>query len=212
MSREKALVKNTAIITIGKVCTQLITFFLLPVYTAMLSTAEYGTVDLLNTLISLLLPIITFQIEQAVFRNLLDNREKIENQKSAITTTLVIVTLQSFLYLILFLIISPLIKNEYKYFLATNVIANIFSSVLLEISIIKQLAKKKYITKIQSKMNGVVFTYDSKKFDNTCLSDLIQKYGNKIKFSSGIKPMITLKIDKPGEKELIKQVKTYLVN
>lgn len=83
---------------------------------------------------------------------------------------------------------------------------------LLEISRIKQLAKNKYVTKIQSKVNGVVFTYDSNKFDNTCLSGLIQKYGNKIKFSSGIKPMITLKIEKSGEKELIKQVKNYLEN
>ena len=67
MNREKSLVKNTIIITIGKICTQLITFLLLPVYTALLSTEEYGTVDLLNTLVSLCLPIVTFQIEQALF-------------------------------------------------------------------------------------------------------------------------------------------------
>ena len=134
MSREKTLIKNTAIITIGKISTQLITFFLLPIYTAVLSTAEYGTVDLLNTLISLMLPIVTFQIEQAVFRNLIENRNNINNQKGAITTTLVTVSLQVILYLIVFMIISPLIKNDYKYFLVTNVIANIFSSIFLQIS------------------------------------------------------------------------------
>ena len=68
MNREKSLLKNTIIITIGKVCTQMISFFLLPLYTGILSTEEYGTVDLLNTLVSLLLPIVTFQIEMAVFR------------------------------------------------------------------------------------------------------------------------------------------------
>ena len=76
MNREKGLIKNTLIITIGKICTQLITFFLLPLYTSILSTEEYGIVDLLNTLVSLLLPIITFQVEQAVFRKLIDNRNK----------------------------------------------------------------------------------------------------------------------------------------
>ena len=81
---------------------------------------------------------------------------------------------------------------------------------LLEISRIKQLAKKKYITKIASKMNGVVFTYDNSKFDNNSVSDLIKKYGTRIKFSSGIKPMITLKIDKLGEKEILKEVKNFL--
>ena len=76
MNRERALFKNTVIITIGKICTQLITFFLLPLYTSILTTEEYGTVDLLNTLASLLLPIVTFQVEQAVFRRLIDNRDK----------------------------------------------------------------------------------------------------------------------------------------
>ena len=40
MSREKQLAKNTLIITLGKICTQLITFFLLPLYTGILSTEE----------------------------------------------------------------------------------------------------------------------------------------------------------------------------
>ena len=78
MTKEKYLFKNAFIITIGKICTQLITFFLLPLYTAVLSTEEYGTVDLVTTLSMLLLPIITFQAEQAIFRELLENRT---NQK-----------------------------------------------------------------------------------------------------------------------------------
>ena len=83
MSREKQLAKNTLIITIGKICTQLITFFLLPLYTGILSTEEYGIVDLLNTLVSLLLPIVTFQVEQAMFRELIEVRAN-ENKKKEI--------------------------------------------------------------------------------------------------------------------------------
>ena len=86
-----------------------------------------------------------------------------------------------------------------------NEIAN-----LLEISRIKQLAKEKYLTKIQSRGNSVVFTYDTNKFDNNSLSDIIKKYGNRIKFSAGIKPMITLKIEKQGEKGLLQEVKEFL--
>lgn len=134
MSREKSLVKNTIIITIGKVCTQLITFFLLPVYTALLSTEEYGTIDLLNTLVSLCLPIVTFQIEQALFRHLIDSRNNESEIKNTITTTFVTITVQSIIYLLLFAVISPFIHNQYKYYLATNVIACIFSSIMLQIS------------------------------------------------------------------------------
>ena len=134
LSRGKNLVKNTIIITIGKVCTQLITFFLLPIYTALLSTEEYGTVDLLNTLVSLCLPIVTFQIEQALFRRLIDNRDNESEIKNTISTTIFTIILQSLIYLILFCIIAPFIHNDYKYFLATNVIACIFSSIMLQIA------------------------------------------------------------------------------
>ena len=81
---------------------------------------------------------------------------------------------------------------------------------LLEISRIKQLAKKKNLIKIQSRKNSIVFTYESNKFDNTSLSDMIEKYGNRIQFSSGLKPMITLKLEKQGEKGLLQEVKEFL--
>lgn len=51
MSRIKDLAKNTLIITIGRISTQFITFLLLPLYTALLTTEEYGTVDLITTLV-----------------------------------------------------------------------------------------------------------------------------------------------------------------
>lgn len=81
---------------------------------------------------------------------------------------------------------------------------------LLEISRIKQLAKKKNLIKIQSRKNSIVFTYESNKFDNTSLSNIIEKYGNRIQFSSGLKPMITLKLEKQGEKGILQEVKEFL--
>ena len=134
MSREKNLAKNTIIITIGKVCTQLITFFLLPLYTGILSTEEYGIVDLLNTLVSLMLPIITFQVEQAVFRELIEVRNNNKEKTKIISTAIITVISQCILYLILFAIISPFINNNYKLFLATNVITNIFLSLFQQIT------------------------------------------------------------------------------
>lgn len=134
MSREKKLAKNTIIITIGKICTQLITFFLLPLYTGILSTEEYGTVDLLNTLVSLLLPIVTFQVEQAVFRELIEVRGKKDKESRIISSAVITVIFQCIVYLIIFALISPFINNHYKFFLATNVVANIFLSLLLQIA------------------------------------------------------------------------------
>ncbi len=46
MNRYKKLIKNTALITVGNFASKLLTFFLLPLYTAILTTAEYGVADL----------------------------------------------------------------------------------------------------------------------------------------------------------------------
>ena len=73
-SAGKELAKNTAIISIGKICTQVVSFLLLPIYTNILSTEEYGAVDLIITYTALLLPLVTLQLEQALFRFLLDKR------------------------------------------------------------------------------------------------------------------------------------------
>lgn len=134
MNKEKQLFKNTAIVSIGKLCTQLITFFLLPLYTYALSTEEYGIVDLLNTLISLFIPIVILQIDQGVFRYLLDVRDKEEEKKKIISSTIFFTIIQSIIYLILFSFVSQFIHNDYKYFLAINLVAIAFSTILLQIS------------------------------------------------------------------------------
>ena len=133
MSKGKDLAKNTAIVSIGKICTQLITFFLLPVYTTVLSNEEYGVVDLLNTLTSLLLPIATLQIEQGVFRYLIDCRENKEKQTTLITTIMRFMIIQLIICIIIFLCASPFIHNEYKYFLMANLVMGMFSTILLQI-------------------------------------------------------------------------------
>lgn len=134
MYKEKILLKNTAIVAIGQICTKFVSFFLLPLYTAVLSTQEYGIVDILNTYISLLLPIAFFQIDQGIFRFLIDARSDENEKKRLISTALITVALQSIIYIILFIFIGQYIKNDYKYFLATNVLAAMFSNLMLQIA------------------------------------------------------------------------------
>ncbi len=133
-TREKQLIKNTAIVAVGKICTQFVSFFLLPLYTSLLSAAEYGVVDLINTYISLLIPIFFFQIDQAVFRFLIDVREDREKKSDIVTSVLATVTVQAVVFLGIFVLLHPLIQTQFKYYLAVNVIASMYSSVLLQIS------------------------------------------------------------------------------
>lgn len=88
MNRNKELAKNTIIIALGKICTQFVTFFLLPVYTHFLTTAEYGTVDMVITCSGLIAPIMSLQMERAVFRYLVDARKDKQSQDKILSTAL----------------------------------------------------------------------------------------------------------------------------
>ncbi len=136
MKREKELLKNTTILTIGKICTQMITFFLLPLYTSILSLGEYGIVDLLNTLVTLAVPIITLQVEQALFRKLIDIRnledEKLKSKN--ISTAFYSVTFQLLLVVFIFLICSIFVSNDYIFFLLINIIAYVYASLFQQIA------------------------------------------------------------------------------
>ncbi len=134
MSKEKQLIKNTIIVSIGKIATQLITFFLLPLYTNMLSTEEYGIVDLLNSIVVFALPLVTLQIEQAVFRYLIDAREDVDYKKKIITSNFVVLAIQLVLFSIIYICVQNFINNEYKIFLILNIFAHMFSAEMLQIS------------------------------------------------------------------------------
>lgn len=70
--RKKYLLKNTIIFAIGNFGTKFIAFFLVPLYTNVLSTSDYGTVDLIYTIGMMLVPILTLNIAEAVLRFPLD--------------------------------------------------------------------------------------------------------------------------------------------
>lgn len=107
MSRKTELAKNTAILTVGKLCTQCISFFLLPLYTAILSTEEYGTFDLLVTYSALLLPLVNWQLDQGLFRFMLDYRGNKEEESKLLSTLLFSSMIQSVVYFGMYLIITP---------------------------------------------------------------------------------------------------------
>ncbi len=72
MNQYKKLGKNFAFLTIGSFASRLISFFMVPLYTAVLTTAEYGASSLINTSIWLLLPLFSLLMDEAVMRFALD--------------------------------------------------------------------------------------------------------------------------------------------
>ena len=80
---------------------------------------------------------------------------------------------------------------------------------LLDIARIKYLAKPFAISKIASKKTAVVFTFEQSKY-KIDLQGLLKIYRNKIKFSPGIKTMITLDIGTTNERQILNDVTEFL--
>ena len=80
---------------------------------------------------------------------------------------------------------------------------------LIAIARIKYLAKEQGISKIVSKKTTVVFTFEANKF-TLDISQLVKQYGTKIKFSAGIKPMVTLAIKTENEQHMLKEITDFL--
>lgn len=72
MNRSKYLLKNMGILTISNFSSKILVFLLVPLYTTVLSTAEYGAYDLAVSTATLFYPILTLNIVDAVMRFLLD--------------------------------------------------------------------------------------------------------------------------------------------
>lgn len=68
---------------IGNFTSKILVFLLVPLYTSVLSTTEYGSYDLLYTTVQMLFPILTMNIIDGVMRFSIDETEK--NQKKAFT-------------------------------------------------------------------------------------------------------------------------------
>lgn len=121
----KALFKNTGIIAIGQISTRVVNFFLLPLYTALLTTEEYGFVDLLTTYSGLLVVLIGLQMHQAIFRFLVTKRNDKDAIKQTVSSIICCIIVIFVAYILIFMLISPVLKLSCKWFLVAHVLCSI---------------------------------------------------------------------------------------
>lgn len=113
----KYLLKNIGLLTISQFGTKILTFLLVPLYTSVLSTSEYGTYDLFTTTINLLVPIVTLNISDAVLLFSLDEK----NDRSEVLSIGLKYTVFGFVFSTVFLIFNNITNlfqpiNEYWYY------------------------------------------------------------------------------------------------
>lgn len=127
MKRGKRLVGNTIIIAIGNLSTKVISFLLLPLYTSILTTSEYGTYDLLITLAAFLIPVITLLMEESMFRFLIDCENE-EEKKVVITQTCLYCIVSIIIFSLLIFLVSLFINIPYKYLFILYLISSVMTA------------------------------------------------------------------------------------
>ena len=98
MDEKKRLIRNTGIIAIGNLSTKLVSFLLLPLYTSVLTTSEYGIVDYIFSISTFCVPFVTLLMEESMFRFLIDCKSQKEKEE-AISLSIVLVLIGSFIFL-----------------------------------------------------------------------------------------------------------------
>ena len=115
--KEKYLAKNVMLFSIGSLVPKVLSFVLIPLYTQYLTTAEYGVSDLITTTVTLLIPILTLDIQDAVLRFAMDRQY---NKGYVFTAAMRIILISTGIVLIGTGIVSLLkiqgLKREYLLF------------------------------------------------------------------------------------------------
>ena len=130
MDKYKKLLSNTLILTIGTFASKLLVYFLMPLYTAILSTEQYGTADLITNAANLLIPFCCIGITHGVFRFTADEDE---NNKVVFSSGVSVLLISS----AAFLLISPFISfipyfESYAWLIAFYVVSSNFHTVVKE--------------------------------------------------------------------------------
>lgn len=113
MGKEAMLMKNTLIYAVGNLGSKLLTFLMLPIYTSFLTTEEFGSFDLVVTAVSLLLPIISFQITDGIYRFILTEKckKKVEN---IVSNGIIILIKNTIVFTFIYWAIATYIKFEFS--------------------------------------------------------------------------------------------------
>ena len=130
------LIKNTTIYTIGRVLPQAANFLLLPLYTRFLTPADYGIVNSMHLLATILLLLFSLYVDRAVYRLYYDYKTTEEKRDYLGTTLIFIVCLSVFVLFFLFLVkdyIGLIYKTidfyPYYYYMIIGAFFRVFSLV-----------------------------------------------------------------------------------
>lgn len=105
MDRKNRMIKTTILYFIGNFASKMLAFFLIPLYTTYLTIEDYGSIDLLISLLPLVGPIFSMSMVESVFRFLAEER-KVSDGKTAITNSTFIYVCSAVMFVIIYGVLS----------------------------------------------------------------------------------------------------------
>jgi len=118
MNKYKKLLSNTLIFGIGTFSSKVMVYLLMPLYTALLSKAEYSTADLITQAANLLMPLAAIGMYDGIFRFAIDAGEK---KKEVYSSGMAVLFIGS----IIFTLLSPILW-QFDYFEGYNWLIVVF--------------------------------------------------------------------------------------
>lgn len=91
--RGRYFIKTSALIALSKGATQFLTLLALPLYTRLLDESGFGLADFMLTVVAVLVPLCTLQLEMGVFRFLIDARGSAEGTRRVISSAVAALSL-----------------------------------------------------------------------------------------------------------------------
>lgn len=134
MRREKQLIKNTLVISLGQFLSQFFNVILIPLITGRLSKIEYGNYDFILTVVAFLLPIATLQIHSAAFRFLIDARGDNKTSQRIVTNICLFTTLTSTIVIFIISIVWHQFSIYIRLLLALYLYFDIFNVMLGQVA------------------------------------------------------------------------------
>lgn len=125
-NRYSKLLGNSVIFAIANIGTKLMQFVMVPLYTYVLSTSDFGKVDLISTTVSMIAPMISLSIYDAVFRFVMDKG----SDKNAVFMSGLFVILCSVLIILLCTPILRLLDIPFVFYTSFILILTLFINLL----------------------------------------------------------------------------------
>jgi len=161
------LLKNTLIFSMGTFGSSVIGLLMLPIFTRVLITSDYGQLDIILTTISLLLPILTLDIIQSVFRFTLDDIGD-KKKKKVLTSSLIVAFISLIIIILLYIplrIFLSVFKDYYIFFLLIfqiQFVLQIFKTFIRAEKKLKTFAFSDIIQTFSFALLGILFVVNMK--------------------------------------------------